>query len=99
MRYKSKYIPGNQKRLTLNDRIFIKNELKKGASFKDIARFLCKNPTTISKEVKTHRVPNWYHKSSFNNVTAKKSAGLFGGYKVIIVNKYFCCFNYNLYFF
>ena len=96
----SKYIPGNQKHLTLNDRIFIENELNKWTSFKDIARFLCKDSTTtISKEVKAHRVPDWYHKGSFNNVTAKKSAGLFGGYKVIIVNKYFCCFNYNLYFF
>ena len=39
----SKYIPGNQKHLTLKDRIFIENELNKGASFKDIARFLCKD--------------------------------------------------------
>ncbi|MEY8337522.1 hypothetical protein AALB16_05750 [Lachnospiraceae bacterium 62-35] len=26
----SKYIPGNQKHLTLNDRIYIENELNKG---------------------------------------------------------------------
>ena len=45
----SKYIPGNQKHLTLEDRIYIENELNKGTSFKDIARFLCKDPTTISK--------------------------------------------------
>ena len=32
----SKYIPGNQKHLTLNDRIYIENELAKGTSFKDI---------------------------------------------------------------
>lgn len=63
----SKYIPGNQKHLTLNDRIFIENELNKGTSFKDIARFLCKDPTTISKEVKAHRVSDWCHKGSFNN--------------------------------
>ena len=44
----SKYIPGNQKHLTLDDRIYIQNELSKGTSFKDIARFLCKDPTTIS---------------------------------------------------
>ena len=49
----SKYIPGNQKHLTLNDRIYIENELSKGATFKDIAAFLCKDPTTISKEVKS----------------------------------------------
>ena len=29
----SKYIPGNQKHLTLNDRIYIENELAKGTSF------------------------------------------------------------------
>ena len=40
----SKYIPGNQKHLTLEDRIYIENELNKGTSFKDIARFLCKDP-------------------------------------------------------
>ena len=63
----SKYIPGNQKHLTLNDRIYIENELNKGTSFKDIARFLCKDPTTISKEVKAHRLSDWYHKGSFYN--------------------------------
>lgn len=47
----SKYIPGNQKHLTLEDRIYIENELAKGTSFKNIAAFLCKDPTTISKEV------------------------------------------------
>ena len=47
----SKYILGNQKHLTLNDRIYIENELAKGTTFKDIAAFLCKDPTTISKEV------------------------------------------------
>ncbi|WP_416385940.1 helix-turn-helix domain-containing protein, partial [Agathobacter rectalis] len=36
----SKYILGNQKHLTLNDRIYIENELAKGTPFKDIAAFL-----------------------------------------------------------
>ena len=45
----SKYVPGNQKHLTLDDRVYIENKLNEGASFKDIARFLCKDPTTISK--------------------------------------------------
>lgn len=63
----SKYIPGNQKHLTLENRIYIQNELNKGTSFKDIARFLCKDPTTISKEVKAHRLSDWYHKGSFYN--------------------------------
>ena len=52
----SKYIPGNQKHLSLQDRTYIQNELSKGSSFKDIARFLCKDPTTISKEVKSRRL-------------------------------------------
>ena len=45
----SKYIPDNQKHLNLDDCIYIQNELSKGTSFKDIACFLCKGPTTISK--------------------------------------------------
>ena len=52
----SSLIPGNQKHLTLEDRIYIEESLDKGISFKDIARFLCKDPTTISKEVRAHRV-------------------------------------------
>lgn len=63
----SKYIPGNQKHLTLNDRIYIENELSKGVTFKDIAAFLCKDPTTISKEVKSRRLSDWYHKGTFYN--------------------------------
>lgn len=63
----SKYIPGNQKHLTLNDRIYIESELSKGATFKDIAAFLCKDPTTISKEVKSRRLSDWYHKGTFYN--------------------------------
>ena len=63
----SKYIPGNQKHLSLEDRKYIERSLNSGYSFKDIARFLCKDPTTISKEVKLHRVSDWYHKGSFLN--------------------------------
>lgn len=55
----SKYIPGNQKHLSLEDRKYIERSLNNGSSFKDIARFLCKDPTTISKEVKLHRVSDW----------------------------------------
>lgn len=46
----SKYIPGNQKHLSLEDRIYIENELNKGETFKNIARFLCKDPTTFPKK-------------------------------------------------
>ena len=45
----------NQKHLTLSDRIFIEQELVRGSTFKYIANFLSKDPTTISKEVKLHR--------------------------------------------
>ena len=40
----SKYIPGNQKHLCLEDRIYIEDKLNEGASFKDIAKYLCKDP-------------------------------------------------------
>jgi IS30 family transposase len=63
----NKYIPGNQKHLSLEDRIYIENELNKGTSFKDIARFLCKDPTTISKEVRSKHLSDWYHKETFYN--------------------------------
>ena len=63
----SKYIPGNQKHLTLEDRGYIEKSLNAGMSFKDIARFLCKDPTTISKEVKLHRLDEWYHRGPFYN--------------------------------
>ena len=63
----SKYIPGNQKHLSLEDRKYIERSLNNGTSFKDIARFLCKDPTTISKEVKLHRLSDWYHKGTFYN--------------------------------
>lgn len=63
----SKYIPGNQKHLTLEDREYIKKSLDNGISFKDIARFLCKDPTTISKEVKLHRLDEWYRRGPFYN--------------------------------
>lgn len=63
----SKYIPGNQKHLTLEDRKYIERSLNNGISFKDIARYLCKDPTTISKEVRLHRLDDWYHKGPFYN--------------------------------
>ena len=42
--------------LTLDERNFIEQELSKNTSFKEIAKYLGKNPTTISKEVKKHRI-------------------------------------------
>ena len=63
----SKYIPGNQKHLTLEDRKYTEKSLNASCSFKDIARYLCKDPTTISKEIRLHRLSDWYHKGCFNN--------------------------------
>lgn len=64
----SKYIPGNQKHLTLEDCIYIKNSLNIGLTIKDIARYLYKDPATIFKEIRAHRLPDWYHKAPFHNV-------------------------------
>lgn len=63
----SKFIPGNQKHLTLDDRRYIERSLDQGLSFKEIARYLCKDPTTISKEIRSHRLSDWYHKGTFYN--------------------------------
>lgn len=86
----SKYIPGNQKHLTLADRIFIEHSLNQGHSFKDIAKYLCKDPTTISKEVKARRASDWYHKGSFYN--AKNfCVRRFNCRKVNVCNKVLVC--------
>lgn len=65
----SNLIPGNQKHMTLVDRIYIEDSLNAGLSFKDIARYLCKDPTTISKEVRLHRLDDVQPKRIFNNPT------------------------------
>ncbi len=63
----SKYIPGNQKHLTLEDRLYIQEQLGNGTTFKDIARFLCKDPSTISKEVRAYRLSEFRRMGIFNN--------------------------------
>lgn len=52
----SKEIRGNQRHMTLDDRIYIEKCLDKRMAFKDVAKYLRKDPTTISKEVKKNRV-------------------------------------------
>ena len=47
--------------------MFIERSLDEQASFKEIAKYLCKDPTTISKEVRLHRIQNTWNKGSFNN--------------------------------
>ncbi len=61
----SKYIPGNHKHLTVEDRLYIENCLNANMSFKDIARYLCKDPTTISKEVLKHRLSEYHAGKGF----------------------------------
>ena len=63
----SKLIPGNHKHLTLGDRIFIEHSLDEGKSFREISRYLCKDPSTISDEVYKNRIPNTWNRGSFNN--------------------------------
>ena len=64
----SNLIPGNQKHLSLEDRIYIEKSLNDNKSFKDIARFLCKDPSTISKEIKGHRLSEYLStKGYFSN--------------------------------
>ena len=74
----SKLIPGNQKHLTLNDRLYIEKAINEGRTFKDIAKNLCKDPTTISKEVKAHRLSVW------------KDHGLFVNMKNFCEHRYHC---------
>lgn len=50
----SKLIPGNSKHLTLSDRIRIEQGLNENLPFREIAKSLCKDPSTITKEVKKH---------------------------------------------
>ena len=63
----SKSIPGNRAHLTLADRQYIEDSLNEHKSFRDIARYLCKDPSTISKEVWNNRIPDTYHRGSFIN--------------------------------
>ena len=51
----SKLIPGNHRHLTEEDRNEIEDCLKSGITLRDIAKRVCKDPTTISREIKKHR--------------------------------------------
>lgn len=63
----SKLIPGNHKHLSLEDRQYIEQALNERKSFRDISKYLCKDPTTISKEVWNNRIVDICHKGSFIN--------------------------------
>lgn len=51
----SKEIRGNHSHLTLSDRITIEQYIMQGTSFKEMARVLHKDPSTISKEILRNR--------------------------------------------
>ena len=46
----------NYSHLTLSDRIYIEQALERHMNFKEIAIFIGKDPTTVSKEIRRHRV-------------------------------------------
>ncbi len=54
----SKEIKGDHKHLTLSDRIYIEQALDRGDNFRTIAKFIGKDPTTISLEVR--RFLEWH---------------------------------------
>lgn len=62
---------GKNKHLTLSDRTTIEVGLKSGLSFKQIARDLGKDPTTISKEVRCHI--QVIERSSFNPCARRRT--------------------------
>ena len=69
---------GNQKHLTLSDRIYIEQGLCMGRNFKEIAEFLVKDATTISKEIKKYRIPNKPYRSLTNDCKRFKTCRLRG---------------------
>lgn len=62
----SNLIPGNHKRLTLADHEYIEQALNQEKSFRDIAKYLYKDPSSISKEVWKHRIVNSWNSGGFN---------------------------------
>ena len=60
--------------LTLDERNIIEQELSKNTSFREIAKYIGKDPTTISKEIKKHRIKKEGQAIHTNfNQCAKKS--------------------------
>lgn len=61
----SDLIPGNQKHLTMDNRVYIEKSLDNNMPFKEIAKYICKDPSTISKEIRKHRT--FYPRNDFIN--------------------------------
>lgn len=65
----------NQKHLTLEDRNYIEQTFNQDMTFKEIAKFLSKDPTTISKEVKKHKTRKEPHRfSGCGNICGHRSS-------------------------
>ena len=55
---------GNRQHLTLSDRIYIEQGLERQLRFKDIAAFIEKDATTVSKEIRRHRIEKTANRST-----------------------------------
>lgn len=73
----SRIIPGNQKHLTLDNRIAIEKGLDEGLSMRQIASSIGKDPSTVSKEVRKHLTRHPHN--SFNE--PRNKCALFGDCK------------------
>lgn len=72
-----KLIPGNQKHLTLDNRVYIEKSLDNNMPFSEIAKYICKDPSTISKEVRKHRILNPRNDFiNFNHCTDRRDCKL-----------------------
>ena len=72
----SRKVLGNQKHMSEEDRDYLEEALKRKLKFVDIAKFLKKDPTTISREVKKHRIeqkPNSFNNGGHNQCAHLKS--------------------------
>ncbi len=52
----SKAIPGNHKHMTQDNRVIIEKRLDAAVSLRKIAEEVGKDPSTVSKEIKKHRI-------------------------------------------
>ncbi len=64
----------NQKHLSLDERNIIEQGLNENLTLKDIAFKINKDPTTISKEIKKHRIKKEANTFNDNNKCSKKSS-------------------------
>ena len=65
----SKAIPGNHKHMSQDDRITIEKGLDNSLSLRRIAEDICKDPSTVSKEIKKHRTAHGHN--TFNEPSNK----------------------------